>query len=486
MIRHFAGSSKPNTRRWVLAGSCRTACRGNFEVEKLNERLSLCVYLYALRWGEESKAEADSLENLIVRFIDQIRVNCELEDRPVSEFEKDHICPLFQGVLKKFKSQSLGQKLLEISRICDMSQASSQTSALLARNQENFESPNKAKAQERMCERESLFAKWEKSKTLLTQLNENNFNKNEFAFNKPNKQNKWVNQKHNKWRNSRKQTIHKKKTRFDSVFKNRLGFQANHTARRASARKSRRARRNAFSSLFPSQKVDREVPDFFQINESCLHRKPQKRLKDPQSSLKRAKLRVSELSLPKVAKQSQRKSRKIHSSFRYQFKQKRSVDDLRDSNIVNLQSGHMILKDFRDEMAKNLVKMEHDVDISKAPGGESMSPQSRAKKRSLFDGLQEPQMKRQSSIKQERVLQGIDAATPNVNKNWKTLNLDSRKCDLSKQIFYDKSSGGALLSGRIKMSNTCGRKDNEAGDIDYVDWQNNVFAKQTPNKIFLS
>lgn len=162
--------------------------------------MSLSLYLFVL--GKEGKGELepenpDLLENRIVKFIDRIKINCELENLGFVEFEKNHVSPFFQLIIKKFPNQKLFLKFLEIAQICDMNHIKSQLEISLKNLEKPTQKTNKIYQKNQPPKQSSqnlrIESQTKNPRSLFQRVNENSFNKKKQLFNQPKKRNQWAN-----------------------------------------------------------------------------------------------------------------------------------------------------------------------------------------------------------------------------------------------------------------------------------------------------
>lgn len=449
------------------------------KVEKLNENLCFYFYIFCLQKVSENftfQIDQKKVEGLVVKTIDTIKVNLDLEEFSFTSFQEKNIYPFLKMIIKKFPKYGLIKHFLEISETCGMDYISSKifdslklVEKKMFKNNSLFD--DKFQSQRKLDDKSVFQRKSFKNKNLILE-NENKFNKKDGFVTNMKKVNKWERRKSS---NLMRHSSQKNK-RFESLFQK---FMMTPKGNPKSNRKSPMIKKEEFFRLSQPNGINdcKNVPNFFRANDYFKNNSICKLEIKKKTPKKIKKKFVKKRKLPSVVRGPSKIHRTLQSSFRYKVKKKKEVTYT--NNIINRNSSKIVLDGFLNEMQINEAKINNDTKISKIILNTKASEIVRRKNKELFDF--------EAKMKCEPVEIALQKKRFDIKKKYNNMVTvcSKKKSDpiKEKKVYMESLKE---VKSKFELSSIQNELCNNFYDLSYADTLKGIYGKKTPDKIVLT
>ena len=467
--------------------------------------------------------EFDEIETKIVKLIDRIRVTLDFQNKCFQKFEKNILYPFLKLLIKKFLSYFILKKLVDIANQCEMITTSEKISGSLKSLEKKLFKNNKLHEN--------------KKEKMTGELDLDQEMKNKLGFDINNHQNNtsMINNRLSIFKKKIKKvepiiTKNKKQKEIiplnESMGRNRSSLFYNKFIRKNKQQKGSGQIKNPIEPLTVKKVIQNstmfgnvnrfnrrsmplaqeDIPDFFKLNKMIANKgngniinlnekKRDKRIENYKKD------KIKNRKLPNLIKQKLNQRRGIRTSFSYTklLKNKKNVEDMNNENIINLQSRADILKEYEQEIMKNL-------NVNKSFENISMNIESSKENKvignvtksntELFDNLNKNSKNDGISKLDSKFISFSMKENENYNFEKKSENFEESNIINEHKIEANPFMNSVLaLKSENKIfdykgedlgsKKTKDKLEEVVYEICTNDWENNIFGKHTPNKDFL-
>ena len=243
---------------------------------------------------------------------------------------------------------------------------------------------------------------------------------------------------------------------------------------------------------------DNDAPDFFMINrmfnkDAVEEYDPSKNINGNHKNNKNDLENLKTRKLPDMKDLQQKpRKRRIRSSYTYKktIQGKRCLEDYEDNNIINIKSKTDLLKAFEEDLydEANSLPTENLINISQ-PNFQNITAQKSNQQKNIDS--QDNEDKTTNCFNTKFETKQNDSNETQLNLNTTELiedrdNNDSTK-DLIEEIGDKENKRTTVKQRKSSVSNKQRKKslESQQPDVEYADWENDVFARRTPTKDFL-